>query len=52
MCLRIFAMFMRVHGRPEEAIRSPRAGVTRGCEPPSVDAGSQIQVLYKNSVFP
>lgn len=32
-----------------EGIRSPRNGVTEGCETPSVDAGNGTQNLHKNS---
>lgn len=35
------------HGQGLTEVR--RAGVTRGCEPPDVGAGNQIQVLCNNS---
>jgi hypothetical protein len=35
--------------RPEEGIRPPAAGVTGGCEPPSVGARNQTQALWKSS---
>lgn len=49
MCLYVFVSVQEC--RPEEGVRSPRAGITGSCELPDVGAGHRTRVLLEQYIL-